>query len=105
MGGRRILSRRAAEDMTRLQTGELPTGFVEGMGFGLACGVVRKPGGVTAALSAGSFGHGGAFGTQAWADPVRGRIYILMIQRAGLPNADRSEIRRAFQEAAAAEFP
>jgi hypothetical protein len=29
-------------------------------------------------------------------------IFVLMIQRAKLPNADGSEIRRAFQEAAVA---
>ncbi len=101
-GGRRILSETAVREMTRTQTGELKTGFVDGMSFGLGVGVVREPTGVTAALSRGSFGHGGAYGTQAWADPVRGRIYILMIQRAKLPNADGSEIRAAFQAAAAA---
>lgn len=104
-GGRRILSREAVAQMTRTQTGNLKTGFVDGMSFGFACGVVREPQGVTAALAPGSFGHGGAYGTQAWADPVKGRVYVLMIQRAKLPNADASDIRRAFQDAAAAAFP
>ena len=53
-------------------------------------------------LSPGTFGHGGAYGTQAWIDPVKGVAYILMIQRAGLPNSDGSEVRLAFQRAAAA---
>jgi CubicO group peptidase (beta-lactamase class C family) len=52
-------------------------------------------------LSPGTHGHGGAHGTQAWIDPVKGRAYILMVQRANFPNADASEIRRAFQESAA----
>jgi CubicO group peptidase (beta-lactamase class C family) len=56
---------------------------------------------VTAVLAPGSFGHGGAFGTQAWIDPQKKRSYILMVQRADFPNSDRSEVRRAFQEAAA----
>jgi CubicO group peptidase (beta-lactamase class C family) len=51
-------------------------------------------------LSPGSFGHGGVFGTQAWIDPVKRRIYLLMIQRSDLPNSDASPMRRAFQEAA-----
>ena len=51
-------------------------------------------------LSPGTFGHGGAYGTQAWIDPVKKRIYILMVQRADFPNSDASEVRRAFQEAA-----
>lgn len=53
-------------------------------------------------LSPGTFGHGGAYGTQSWADPKQRLILILMIQRANLPNADASDVRRAFQEAAVA---
>ena len=51
-------------------------------------------------LSPGTFGHGGAYGTQAWIDPVKKRVYVLMVQRANFPNSDASEVRRAFQEAA-----
>ena len=64
--------------------------------------MVKDPQGVAAMLAAGSFGHGGAHGTQSWADPQRSVVYILMIQRAGLPNSDGSEMRRVFQETAAA---
>jgi CubicO group peptidase (beta-lactamase class C family) len=99
-GGRRYLSESAVAEMTSLQTGELKTGFVEGMGFGLGWAVVREPNGVTARLSPGSFGHGGAFGTQGWIDPVRGRFVVLMIQRVGLPNADASDMRRELQRVA-----
>jgi CubicO group peptidase (beta-lactamase class C family) len=70
------------------------------MGFGYGFGVVRKPQGVTAKLSPGSFGHGGAFGTQAWADPKRDLFVILLIQRVGLPNADASSIRGELQRLA-----
>ena len=75
-------------------------GFTDGNGWGLGWCVVRKPQGVTAVFSPGTFGHGGAYGTQAWIDPGKGRIYILMIQRADFPNSDASEVRRSFQEAA-----
>ena len=61
-----------------------------------------SPRGVSAALSPGSFGHGGAFGTQAWIDPVKKVAYILMVQRSNFPNSDASEVRRAFQAAATA---
>ena len=47
------------------------------------------------------FGHGGAWGTQAWIDPVKGVAYILMVQRSNFPNSDASDVRRAFQQAAA----
>jgi chitin disaccharide deacetylase len=52
-------------------------------------------------LSPGTFGHGGAYGTQAWIDPAKKRIYLLMVQRSNFPNSDASEVRREFQEAAA----
>ena len=52
-------------------------------------------------LSSGTFGHGGAFGTQGWVDPVTKTVYVLMIQRTELPNSDGSNIRKQFQKAAA----
>jgi len=87
--------------MTSIQTGDLKTGFTDGNGWGLGWCVVRQPQGITAMLSAGTCGHGGAFGTQAWIDPVKQAIYILMVQRSNYFNADASEIRGAFQAAAA----
>lgn len=101
-GGKRILSREAVALMTRTQTGEIKTGFTEGMSWGFGFQVVRHPQGVTAMLSPGTFGHGGAYATQSWADPTKGLIYVLMIQRAGFPNGDNSPVRKAFQETAAA---
>ncbi len=100
LDGRRTLSESAVANMTRLQTGELKCGFVDGMGFGLGWGFVKQPTGVTERLSPGSFGHGGAFGTQAWIDPVKGRFAILMIQRVGLANNDGTPMRRELQDAA-----
>jgi CubicO group peptidase (beta-lactamase class C family) len=99
--GTRILTENSVKEMTTIQTGELETGFTDGMSFGLAFGIVRNPSGVTDMLSQGSFGHGGAFGTQSWADPASKTIYILMIQRQGFGNGDASDIRRAFQKIAA----
>jgi CubicO group peptidase (beta-lactamase class C family) len=96
--GRRLLSSEAVAQLTRTQTGDLQTGFVDGMSFGFGFAVVKAPQGVTAMLSPGTFGHGGAYGTQSWADPARDLIFVLMIQRAKLPNADGSEVRRVFQQ-------
>jgi CubicO group peptidase (beta-lactamase class C family) len=98
--GARVLTEEGVKAMTRVQTGELACSFTPGMGFGLGFAVVRKPEGVTAMLSPGSFGHGGAFGTQSWADPKCGLFMILLIQRTGLPNSDASEMRREFQHLA-----
>jgi CubicO group peptidase (beta-lactamase class C family) len=100
LGGRRYLSEASVAAMTKVQTGDLKTGFTDGMAWGLGFGVVREPTGINEPLSAGTFGHGGAFGTQAWIDPHKKRFAILMIQRAGLKNSDGSEMRAALQKAA-----
>ncbi|MBI3877979.1 MAG: beta-lactamase family protein [Verrucomicrobia bacterium] len=99
--GHRYLSSAAVKQMTTTQSGDIKTGFTEGMSWGLGLQVVKQPTGVTAMLAPGTFGHGGAYGTQSWADPKQDMIFVLMIQRQRLPNSDASEIRRAFQEAAA----
>jgi CubicO group peptidase (beta-lactamase class C family) len=96
----RILSADAIREMTIVQTGDLVTGFTPGNGWGLGWCVVREPQGVSDALSPGSFGHGGAYGTQAWIDPERKAFYVLLIQRSNLPNSDASDIRAEFQRAA-----
>ncbi len=103
LNGRKYLSPEAFRSMTTSQTGDLKAGFLPGHGWGLGVGVLRAPEGVTSMLSPGSFGHGGAYGTQAWIDPVKGVALILMIQRAGLKNSDDSPIRLAFQTAAMRE--
>jgi CubicO group peptidase (beta-lactamase class C family) len=100
LDGKRYLKAESVKLMTSVQSGDLKTGFTDGNGWGLGWCIVRRPQGVTGMLSAGTHGHGGAFGTQGWIDPVKGTIYILMVQRANFPNSDASEVRRAFQEAA-----
>jgi hypothetical protein len=85
-----------------LLSGDLKTGFTPGNGWGCCVCIVREPQGVSAALSPGSYGHGGAYGTQAWIDPVKKVAYVLMVQRANFPNSDGSDVRKAFQDTAAA---
>jgi CubicO group peptidase (beta-lactamase class C family) len=111
LDGRRYLSPAAMTLLTTPQTGDLPTGFFQtdawgnrgaNYGWGIATCILKTPhDGVASMLSPGSYGHGGAWGTQAWIDPVKGVAYILMIQRSGLPNSDGSDVRLAFQQAAA----
>ena len=100
LDGKRYVKPESVALMTSVQTGDLKTGFTPGNGWGLGWCVTREPQGLTAMLSPGTFGHGGAYGTQAWIDPVKKRITILMVQRANFPNSDASEVRRAFQEEA-----
>jgi CubicO group peptidase (beta-lactamase class C family) len=97
--GRRILSEKSVRELTRTQTGDIETGFTEGMSWGLAFQVVKEPQGVTAMLPPGTFGHGGAYATQSWGDPENNVICIMMIQRRGFGNGDNSPVRLAFQTA------
>jgi len=101
LDGKQYLKPESVKLMTTIQTGDLKTGFTEGNGWGLGWCVVRQPQGPTAALSPGTFGHGGAYGTQAWIDPVKQVIYVVMVQRSNFPNADGSELRTVFQARAA----
>jgi CubicO group peptidase (beta-lactamase class C family) len=108
---KRYLSVDAVKFMNTPQTGDLPTGFFQSeaagkrgknYGWGLGTCVLKEPHeGVAGVLSPGTFGHGGAWGTQAWIDPVKGVTYVMMVQRSNFPNSDGSEVRRVFHEAAA----
>ena len=110
-GGRRYLSERSMKLLTTSQTGDMPTGFFQteaygnrgsNYSWGIATCILRSPhDGVAAMLSPGTYGHGGAWGTQAWIDPVKGLAYVLMVQRSNFPNSDASEVRLDFQQAAA----
>ncbi|MEP0344221.1 serine hydrolase domain-containing protein [Rhodopirellula bahusiensis] len=97
--GKQLLSKSAVEQMRTICTGDIKTGFTPGNGWAIGCCVIREPQGVTKALSPGTFGHGGAHGTQAWIDPSKGVAMILMVQRVNFPNADASKVRQAFGEA------
>ncbi len=113
--GHRYLSAAAMKFLTTSQTGEMPTGFFQSNAFGnhgsnyvwgIGTCILRAPHeGVAEMLSPGSFGHGGAWGTQAWVDPVKDVAYIMMVQRSNFPNSDASGARLAFQQAAAKALP
>ena len=109
--GRRYLSAGAMRFLTTPHTGDLPTGFFQSdtygnrganYGWGIGTCILRAPhDGVAAMLSPGTYGHGGAWGTQAWIDPVKGVAFVLMVQRSNFPNSDASDVRRNFQQATA----
>ena len=101
LGGKRYLKASTLKQMATNQLGDLPkVSFAPGMQMGLGFHIVNVPQDATESLSAGTYGHGGAFGTQAWIDPVKKRAYVLLIQRVDLKNSDQSDIRREFQKAA-----
>jgi len=80
--GRRYLSPFSVHLMTEPQTtGIQPVGWMRGSDYGLAWEIVTDPLGELAGHTIGTYGHGGAFGTQGWIDPNNDLISILLIQR------------------------
>jgi CubicO group peptidase (beta-lactamase class C family) len=86
LGGVCYLSAAAIASMSTPATPEgMECGFMPGFGlnygWGAACCVLRAPhAGPGEFLLPGSFGHGGAWGTQCWIDPLRGAAYLLFVQ-------------------------
>ncbi len=80
--GHRYLSPFSVHVMTEPQTtGIQPVGWMRGSDYGLAWEIVTDPLGDLAGHTIGTYGHGGAFGTQGWIDPNKDLISILLIQR------------------------
>jgi CubicO group peptidase (beta-lactamase class C family) len=108
LDGRRYLRADTCRAMATVITGDLPTGYTKTklnheLGWGLGVAVVREQGaGVSGQLSVGSFGHPGALGTAAWIDPVKGTVYIMMVQRANMPDNFENPPALAFIRAASA---
>lgn len=106
LDGRRYLKPEAVKLLAAPRTGGMKAGFVPGSAWGLGVGIVAQPQGVTAVLSPGTYGHGGAYGTQLWIDPTKGVAYVLMMQRTtfgapGYRSGDDTKLRANFQQAAA----
>lgn len=77
----RYLSRQSIDTMTRVFTPDVsPSGWLGGTGYGLTFEIVNRPEGTLLLHSPGTFGHGGAFGTEGWIDPHNDLIRISMVQ-------------------------
>lgn len=81
--GHRVLSKASVETMTMLHTGNLPVWSSTATGYGLGWAIVRSPNGTLTLSSVGTYGHGGAFGTQGWVDTARGLVGVFMVQNSG----------------------
>jgi CubicO group peptidase (beta-lactamase class C family) len=92
LNGQRLLGVKTVELMASDHVGELyakgcahqtlgPCDFYDqrGMGFGLGVDVVRDATAAGIAVSNGSFGWAGAFGTRFWVDPKEQMVTILMV--------------------------
>lgn len=95
--GIRLLSPAGIEAMRQVQTSGMVAGWYPGSDYGLAWEIISRPTGVWGLLPVGTFGHGGAFGTQEWIIPAHDMVTIYMVACHG----ECSETpERAFQEMA-----
>src|SRR5712691_1109160 len=84
-GGERLLARRTVALMTANHIGQLPfdrpISDLRGYRFGLGVRVLDDPAEATTLASPGTFGWGGAFGTNSWIDPTEQMVGLLLVQR------------------------
>ena len=99
LNGKRVLSENAVLQMTIPQTEKDLPGLAPETAWGLGFSLVREPKGGTAMVSPGTFGHGGAFGTQSHADPGHEMIFIMMIARQNF-GPEGPDLRAEFQRLA-----
>ena len=105
LDGVRIVSPSTVEVMTRHHTGELTAGFAPGMGFGFGWTLVRNVEGTSRGNSIGTYGHGGAWRTYAFIDPVKKLIGVLLFQKIGGGGDMAPEINAFLQMTNAALVP
>jgi CubicO group peptidase (beta-lactamase class C family) len=89
LNGKRLLSPSSVATMTALHTAELKAGHNPGTGFGLTWEVTKDNQGTLTGQSLGTFGHGGAFGTYGWVDPIKQVVGVFLIQLSGDPKPAR----------------
>ncbi|MCC7342381.1 MAG: beta-lactamase family protein [Bryobacterales bacterium] len=100
LNGKRILSPATVKMMTTVQNAKLePSGHNTGQGYGLAWTVVKDQRFEVLLRPKGTYGHGGAFGTDYWVDPEHQLIGIFMVQ---VTSATRQEERALSQMAVSA---
>jgi CubicO group peptidase (beta-lactamase class C family) len=95
LNGKRLLSPRGVEMMASVMASDTLPGRPAGEAYGLSVRVVNNPAARNTAVSQGTFGWSGAYGTHFWIDPKEKVIGILMAQT---PN---QEIRGDFENAVA----
>jgi CubicO group peptidase (beta-lactamase class C family) len=80
LNGKRLLSPRTVEMMRSVVIPDTLPGRARGESFGLSMRVVNDPIQRGTALSTGSFGWSGAYGTHFWVDPKEKVVAVLMTQ-------------------------
>jgi CubicO group peptidase (beta-lactamase class C family) len=85
LNGKRLLGPKTVELMSSVFVPDRLPGRAKGRGFGLSVQVITDHIAANTAISNGSFGWDGAFGTHFWVDPKEKIVGLFMIQASG-PN-------------------
>jgi CubicO group peptidase (beta-lactamase class C family) len=93
LNGKRLLGPRTVDMMSSVHVPDTLPGRQRGEGFGLSVRVISDHVARASAVSTGSYGWDGAFGTHLWIDPKEQIVGILMIQTAN------QEVGRDFEQA------
>jgi len=93
--GKRLLSPRAVEMMASVMAPDTLPGRQPGEAYGLSMRVVNNPAARNTAVSQGTFGWSGAYGTHFWIDPKEKVVGVFMAQ------TSNRDIRDDFENAVA----
>ena len=97
VGDKALVQPKTASQLISNQIGKLTAG--NGLAWGYGFCLIADPLGLEAhkMLSPGTYGHMGIFGTNSWADPKRGLIYVFLMERGNSADYTNSPMRIRFQ--------
>jgi CubicO group peptidase (beta-lactamase class C family) len=91
----KLLSKASMRVMTAIHTPGIKAGWNAGAAFGLGWEVVDQPEGYMALASAGTYYHGGAFGTFGWVDAPKKLTGVFLVQSSSNPEGPRNAFVQA----------
>jgi beta-lactamase family protein len=97
--GKRLLSEKAVQTMSSIQTGRMPLSPQEAYGIGWSVKLRDDEG-----PSAGSYGHRGARRPCMWIDPKNGLAMVLLVERFDMPGDEQKVMYGDFMKAAVAKY-
>jgi CubicO group peptidase (beta-lactamase class C family) len=99
LDGRRYLSEKAVQQMTTIQTGDVPVNPQEAYGIGWSVKIRDDEG-----PSVGSFGHRGARRTAMWVDPKNQLAMVILVERFDMSGDEQKVMYGLFMKAAVAAY-
>jgi CubicO group peptidase (beta-lactamase class C family) len=99
LNGKRLLGPKTVELMSSVFVPDTLPGRAKGRGFGLSVQVISDHIAANTAISNGSFGWDGAFGTHFWVDPKEKIVGLFMVQASGPNRSMNSDFENAVMQA------